>query len=77
MHQLGGVEQVGQGVGVQVQGLKVDQVIQVAQALGIAFLFVQGGRAGSLDAGANQAGEDARFHRADPLSNWLKCSRAR
>ena len=77
VHLLRGPQQVGQGVEVQVQRLKVDQAIQVAQALGVTFLFMQCGGAGGLDTGADQAGENTRFHQAFPLSVWLKCSRAR
>ena len=77
LHHLGGVQQVGQGIEVQLQRFQVDQAIQVAQALGITFVFMQGRRAGGLDTCADQAGEDARFHRAHPFNVWLKCSRAR
>ncbi|MNM98771.1 hypothetical protein D3C81_1113100 [compost metagenome] len=39
---LGGVEQAGQGAVVQLQLVGIDQPVQVAQRLGITFVFVQG-----------------------------------
>ncbi|MOA23871.1 hypothetical protein D3C78_1445210 [compost metagenome] len=41
---LRGFEQAGQGTVVQLQLVGVDQPVQVAQGLGVAFVFVQGRR---------------------------------
>ncbi|MCY1356535.1 hypothetical protein D9M69_429900 [compost metagenome] len=80
-HAFGGAEQVGEGAAVQFQLVQVDQPVEVAQALGVTLVLVHGGGAGSLDTGADQAGEDgvlALGHGAHPLLNsWPKCCSAR
>jgi len=55
---LGGLQQFGQGVGGEAEHVQVDQAIEVSEALGVAFAFVHGGRQRSLDAGADEAGEN-------------------
>ncbi len=75
-HAFGGLQQLGQGVDVQLQRVQVDQSIQVAQPLGIAFALVHGGCARGLDAGADQPGQygggGVAAHGFAPLSVWLK-----
>ncbi|MCY1441558.1 hypothetical protein D9M71_578770 [compost metagenome] len=57
VHALGSHQQVGQGVAVELQLIKINQTIEVAQPLGITFMLVHGRCAGSLDAGADQPGQ--------------------
>ncbi|MNL23232.1 hypothetical protein D3C87_1446080 [compost metagenome] len=40
VHALGGAQQVGQGSAVELQLIEIDQAIEVAQTLGIAFMLV-------------------------------------
>ncbi len=55
---LGRQQEVRQGFGVEVQGLEVDRLVDVAQALLGALALVHRRRARTLDPGADQAGED-------------------
>lgn len=55
---LGGLQQLGQGIGREAKHVQVDQAVEVSEALGVAFAFVHGGRQRGLDAGADEAGED-------------------
>ncbi|CAH0322281.1 hypothetical protein SRABI112_05372 [Pseudomonas mediterranea] len=56
-HAFGGGQQIGQGTAVEFQRVEVDQSIEIAHALGIAFMLVERGSARRLDACADQAGQ--------------------
>ncbi|MNP59456.1 hypothetical protein D3C76_1544530 [compost metagenome] len=79
-HALGVVQQRRKGVHVQLELVEVDQPVQVADALGVALVLVQGRGARGLDAGADQPGQYGSLlvgHGDQACSRWAKCSMAR
>ncbi|GLO25054.1 hypothetical protein PPUJ21368_28830 [Pseudomonas putida] len=76
---LRGVEQARQGAVLQLQLVGINQPVQVAQGLGVAFVFVQCRGARQLDAAADQAGEDGVLAHAvrswNISAKWLRAMR--